>query len=437
MASSLVNTELLSLVSSAINDLSTDMGISYKKLAGLEYTIECEEDRISTQEELEMHLENKIPNIKLDRVTKGDSIDHTVVSGYGKTLRIVYKQRSGGQSETTLNSTITELFPAVAWDRNLASSLNAEKFAHGVTYGNCKVKVGPKTPYKNDGAQKAGTEFISAASLSSKYDEKVAAGLGIYKWLKMQERRRGIDGVVWGYRDNTKPSGVNPNHKGDIFIIWKGSSSPAITGVSIKAGGLGTKPPQFNSYVRAIMNSPSFGMIRDYEKLQKESFEKIYKGIPGMTLNYSKYGKAEMTQIIGRFEKASPSEYEKLYNLQLNWLRQNLVDLINKNQERSKKWLLEEVCKEQQDVPLVVIQSSGSKLTDVKEVTDEDIIKECVSVTKKVHARVGSGKQDWHIDLTCNQKTTTLNFTIRTNATGVKHKLGQYINLAVKFNGVK
>ena len=129
MASSLVNTELLSLVSKAVNDLSTDMGISFKKLAGLEYTIECEEDRVATQEELEMHVENMIPNIKLDRVTKSDSIDHTVVSGYGKTLRIVYKLRSGGMSETTLNSTITELFPAVAWDQNLPVSLNETKFA--------------------------------------------------------------------------------------------------------------------------------------------------------------------------------------------------------------------------------------------------------------------------------------------------------------------
>jgi len=73
----------------------------------------------------------------------------------------------------------------------------------------------------------------------------------------------------------------------------------------------------------------------------------------------------------------------------------------------------------------------------VKEVSDEDIIKECVSVAKKVNARVGTGKQNWHIDLTCNEKTTTLNFTIRTNGPGIKHKLGQYVNLAVKFNGIK
>ena len=38
--------------------------------------------------------------------------------------------------------------------------------------------------------------------------------------------------------------------------------------------------------------------------------------------------------------------------------------------------------------------------------------------------------------LKCNVRTTTLNFSIRTNKTGAGHKLGQYINLAVKFNGV-
>tara|TARA_R100000951_G_C2627109_1_gene176373 strand:- start:43 stop:1359 length:1317 start_codon:yes stop_codon:yes gene_type:complete len=436
-SSSLINTELLSLVSEVINNLSTELGISFRALKGLEYVIECDDDRVETQKKLEIDLENIISGISISRVTKNDSIEHTVISGYGKTLRIVYKLASGGQSETTLNSTITELFPAVAWDQNLKATLSVSEFAKQVTYGNAKVKIGSKTPYKNKPAHDAGTDFINKSTNSSKFDEKVSAALGIYKWLKFQDRRRRIDGIVWGYRDNTKPTGVNSNHKGDIFIMWKGNSNPTITGVSIKAGGLATKPPQFNSYIRATLNSPAFGMIKEYDNLQKESFDEIYSKIPGMNLSYSQYGKPQMTQIVARFERSNSKVYNELYDLQLNWLRQTLVNIINDNQEKSKKWLLEEVCKEQQDVPLVVIQSAGSKLKNVKEVSDEDIIKECVSVAKKVNARVGTGKQNWHIDLTCNEKTTTLNFTIRTNGPGIKHKLGQYVNLAVKFNGIK
>ena len=97
---------------------------------------------------------------------------------------------------------------------------------------------------------------------------------GIYKWILHQsERRVGgvVKDVVWGYRNNTKPNGVNPNHKGDIFLIYSGGKAEKIEGVSIKAGAVGTKPPQFNSYVRPIYKA--FGKLNEYTKLQKESYD--------------------------------------------------------------------------------------------------------------------------------------------------------------------
>ena len=146
-----------------------------------------------------------------------------------------------------------------------------------------------------------------------------------------------------------------------------------------------------------------------------------------------------MTAVVGQFEKANNKLYEKLYDAQLEWLRSKMIDLINNNPVKAKRWLIEEVVKEQPGVPLVVIQSSGPNLKDVHEVNDEDVIKNCVAVSKAnkgISARTGSGKQGWIIDLTCNSHTTSLNFSIRTNKSGTSHKLGQYVNLAVKFNGV-
>jgi hypothetical protein len=437
--SSLFDTDLYTEVSRVLSneDIATELGISYRDTKGLEITVECEDDRLDTQDELEMHLENMIEDIRISRVTKSkDSVDQTVVTGYGKTLRIRYKPRSGGMAETTLNSTITELFPAIAWEKSIPSNLSVTDFAHQVH--EASVRVGPTSPYKNNVAKLAGDRFKNIASTSSKFEEKTSAAIGIYKWILNEAKRRNIRGIVWGYRDNTKPAGVNTNHKGDIFILWSGRQKPRITGVSIKAGAVGAKPPQFNSYVRAIFNSNAFGKLADYNKLQRMSYDEIYTNIPNIPA-YAQYGKASMTQVIGQFERANSAVYERLYDAQLEWMRQTLVDLINNNPEKAKRWLLEEVAKDQPDVPLVVIQSSGSSLSDVHEVTDEDTIKNCVSVSRDgngIHARVGTGKQNWHIDLTCNQKTTTLNFTIRTNKAGVGHKLGQYINLAVKFNGI-
>ena len=439
-----LKTEVLSVLNDYQEDASTELGISFDKkepITGtriITITINCDGDRVETQEEIEIDLKNKISGVSVGRFrSKNDSIELTDIKGHSQNVRIKYKPRSGGMSETTLNSTITELFPAIAWQEGVSTSSSRDVFANEVSYA--KVPIGPNTPYKNKGAKQAGNQFIDQANTSSKYDEKVDAARGIHKWIKNEEKRRGIKGVVWGYRNNTKPTGVNPNHKGDIFIIWEGGEKPDKTGVSIKAGAVGSKPPQFNSYVRAIYNSPAFGKLSEYNKLMKKSYDEIYKGIPNIPA-YTQYGKPSMTSVVAQLERTSKSYYEELYDKQLEMMRQTLIDLMNNrlNKKKVKDWLLQEVCKEQEDVPLVVIQSSGSNLNDVHEVTDEDIIKECVAVAKPsgIKAYAGSGKQNWHIDLTCNKKTTTLNFTIRTNKSGTGHKLGQYINLAVKFNGV-
>ena len=431
-------TDLSSEVISVINEEATELGISVRTsgTTSRKIIIECEEDRIETQEALEMHLENKINGVRISRLVKSDSIDWTHLEGLGSKLSLVYKNRAGGMAETTLNSSITELFPAIAFDQGISTNLTEQNFYSQIAY----ARIGTGGVYKNATAQRAGRKTINDATNSSKFDEKVQAAQGIHKWLIHENERRPIKNVVWGYRNNTKPNGVNPNHKGDIFLVFRNKikGDPDILGVSIKAGATGAKPPQFNSYVRAIFNSNAFGKLREYNALMRESYNAIYTGIPNIPA-FNQYGKQTMTAVVGQFERTNKTLYEKLYDAQLEWLRSTMIDLINNNPVEAKRWLIEEVVKEQQGVPLIVIQSSGPNLNDVHEVNDEDVIKNCVSVSKAnkgISARTGSGKQGWIIDLTCNSHTTSLNFSIRTNKSGTSHKLGQYVNLAVKFNGV-
>ena len=79
-----------------------------------------------------------------------------------------------------------------------------------------------------------------------------------------------------------------------------------------------------------------------------------------------------------------------------------------------------------------------SKWSEIK--NDDDILKSCVMRSKKQNGLLAvpspTSKQNFDINLTCNKKTTVLQFSIRTNKPGVDHKLGQGANLAVKFNGV-
>ena len=49
-------------------------------------------------------------------------------------------------------------------------------------------------------------------------------------------------------------------------------------GLSLKAGGAGTKEPKFNTYVSAVMND-GFGDSETYASWQQESYNKYYKQV--------------------------------------------------------------------------------------------------------------------------------------------------------------
>jgi len=424
---------------SILNDILYDEGISIVKTEGKDtvyITLECDGDRIDTQEEVEHHLK-KVAQSKRTYKKSKSSFDTTELQGTN--IFIVYKNKKGGMKETTLNSTITELFPAIAFEEDISESLPIPKFYNEVAQKN-KKNLGAYSGNPNL-AFKAGKDFINKATDSSKFEEKVGNARAILGWINFENDRRDISKVVWGYRNNTKPQGVNPNHKGDIFLMYKDTDNkPNIKGVSLKAGGEKTAEPQFNSYVRPIYTS--FGMLSAYSKLEKESYEKFYKGIPNIPVQ-SQYGKSPMTKVIGEFEKQNKDMYEKYYDEQLKWVRQTLCDLINTYPAKAKRWMLQEVAKEDPNVPLVVIKAYGDKYpSGIKKLEDEDILKNCIVDAKKrggVKAypdKPNGSKQAWFIDMTCKNHTTTLKFSIRTNKTGTSHKLGQYINLAVKFNGI-
>jgi len=423
--------DLSQSISGVINSLSTSLGISINEqnTSGKYIAISCEQDRNDTRISLEKSLSN-VAGIKVGRISVASksSFDLTQVLGLGSEMRLIYKPSKGGMQETTLNSSITELFPALAFSLGISPKLKNDKF-----YNQLIVKNQPRLGvYKNQKAYEAGKSILDNASTSTKLDAKITNAKAIYRYLLTENKRKKINKVVWGYRPNMKPSGVNANHKGDIFVVF---NDKKMVGISLKAGGSGTKEPQFNSYVRPIYNS--FGKLGDYSKLQKASYENYYKNIPDM-VKYSDYGKSPMRKVVQDYEKAFPKDYEKRYDLQLAFVRQTLCNLINTYPDKAKQWLLKEVVAEQQDVPLVVLKAYGDK---AELINDESVLRSCVQTAKKkggVFAYPSSkSKQNWHIDMICNTKKTTLNFSVRTNAPGKKHKLAQFVNLAVKFNGLK
>ena len=211
-----------------------------------------------------------------------------------------------------------------------------------------------------------------------------------------------------------------------------------MVGVSLKAGGKSTQEPKLNTYVGTLMKDA--GEWDLYESWKKESYEKFYKAIPNIP-PYDKYGKAPMVKVIGEFERKNLALYEKLYDNQLDWLREKLINFFNSNQPTTKKWMTSKILGDDSklgNIPLIVLKAYG---TDVKELEDDDVVGACLGRVKKqggINAiKSTSSKQDFSISLTCKAKTTVLNFSVRTNKTGAEHKLGQFLNLSLKFKGVK
>ena len=137
-------------------------------------------------------------------------------------------------------------------------------------------------------------------------------------------------------------------------------------GLSLKAGGAGTKEPKFNTYVSAVMND-GFGDSETYASWQKESYEKYYKQV-GYIPDFSFYGKDQMVDAVAQLEFQNNREYERLYNEQLDWLRGKLIDYMMANPDATKQWLLNSVAVDE-NVPTLLVKLVGDKAT----VEDDEI----------------------------------------------------------------
>ena len=163
-----VGSDLYSKSVEVINDNLYDLGLSIndKKSKGKYIELICDDDRSDAREKIETELE-QIPDIKCSRayVKSKSSMDVTEISGMGDKLFLVYKAAKGGMQETTLNSSITELFPAIAFEKKISPTLLNDKFFNEVLAAHdAKLNV-----YKNKIASDAGKEIIDKATTSSKY----------------------------------------------------------------------------------------------------------------------------------------------------------------------------------------------------------------------------------------------------------------------------
>jgi hypothetical protein len=417
--------DTLDSIIKVINSISSTAGISIRESKGKKVIVECEGDRPDARATLQKAFtKNNIMN--KEDVVKGSSELGTHLP---MDFQVIYKKKSGsgGMQDTTLNAAITEMFPCIAFLTGIDET-DPNLFYQKIVSNNS-----PDLSCYLRGDYAAGKKFIDEAANSTKFIEKTKNAIAIYEWIKFQNKGKTIKNLFWGYR--AKPTGVPTQHPGDIFIEYEDGG---IVGVSLKAGGKTTQEPKLNTYVGTLMKD--VGALDLYDSWKKESYEKFYTGIPNI-LTYDKYGKAPMVKVIGEFERKNLSSYEQLYDNQLSWLREKLINYFNENQSETKKWMTSKIVGDDSklgNIPLIVLKAYG---TEVKELKDDDIVGACLGRVKSKNGikatKSLSSKQDFTISLTCKAKTTNLNFVVRTNKTGAEHKLGQFLNLSLKFKGTK
>tara|TARA_R100000426_G_scaffold86948_2_gene69734 strand:+ start:557 stop:1882 length:1326 start_codon:yes stop_codon:yes gene_type:complete len=376
-------------------------------------------DRETDRDEILRNLNQA--GIKASLGTSSSSVDPIDGIYQNRNFRIFVKPLSGGMGETTLNSSITELFPLIAFEKkyNPKDIISFHQFLLGVDVSKLKC-VGPKDI-------KAAEETINKADTSTKFKEKMANAIGVLKYIQQEDKNKKIKSLFWGYR--AKPAGVPSKHPGDMFITYNDNK---ILGVSLKAGGKKTSEPQLNTYIGKVFDEFK---DRNYGKLMSLAYKSVYSKIPGMPPERSFIRDRKTKDILRNFDRKNNAQYEKFYNDYLEIMRQGIVKLFNKNKDNTIKYIKTNILRDAPDVPTIVIKAVGS---DYEEVTDKDQLGVFLPQVKFIKATSSqSSKQNWFIELTSGPDTLKMSMSIRTNKSGHAglKKLGQF-SLAVKYNGL-
>ena len=382
-------------------------------------------DRNKTRDDVEKALKNfRVGTVKRE-LRAVSSMKVTECRSDNTLYRFVYKPTKGGMSQTTLNASITELFPCVAFETGIKSRSvrNVKDFYNKVKDNNSNSL----NCYLNSKDAIAGKDFIDKAEMG-KFNEKVQNAINVLKWIEGVNKFHPIKHVYWGYR--AKPPTVMSNHPGDIFLEFENGK---FLGVSLKAGGEKTDEPKLNTYVKPIFDY--YGKSNEYEKI-KDKLWPQYSMIPGITdADKNLWGTQALAKKTYAFESVDQATYNELYDTNLAIIKDELIKLLNSDFKKTKSWLLEKVAQQQQDVPLVVVKATDK---NAKRDKSTDMLIEAIASVKKIQAQNvlrGKSKQSWNVMLSDGSKLI-MDFTTRTNKVGAMHKMGQFTNLAVKFNKV-
>ena len=338
--------------------------------------------------------------------------------------------------DTTLNASITELFPALAFNNKYRPS-SVEDFKKFLYTLNLKAGKS-KSSFSTKDANSAQLVLDKLPTLDDKFlKTKIENAIGITNYLYTLDRTKPIKNVIWGYR--AKPKGVPNNHAGDIFVEFKNKE---LIGISLKAGTAKSKEPLKNTYVgtqyKALGVSTS--------KLESDLWNRVYSKVPGVKQVASKSNfikNKEVTKAYVDYFVEDEDGANKLYAEMLVVARENFCDILNNlKKEQFIDWVQNtfNLQRKEEKVPLIMVKAVG--MTAEQKI--DDIVDMIPLVTKHYAYLNNNSVQEYLIDIHSPSDKKTLKMTIRSDSgvrpekgTSGQGRLGQYLQLKMQYSGVQ
>ena len=336
--------------------------------------------------------------------------------------------------DTTLNASVTELFPCLAFNKKFKpnSIEDFKKFLYTLNLNSAKSSFDRKD------AASAKLVIEKLPSMDEKFlKDKMNNAIGITNYLYDLNRSKPIRNVVWGYR--AKPAGIPKDHAGDIFVFFKDGSK---VGVSLKAGTAKSKEPLKNTYVGTQYKK--LGMATN--KLEADLWNRVYSKIPGVkeVANKGNFIKnKKVTQLYVDHYVNNETEANELYKEMLVVCREHMCDVLNNmNIEDFKEWVQNtfNLQRKGDEVPLIMVKAVGN----TAEQKSDDIVDMLPLITRHYAYLNKNSVQEYLIDIHSPDDKKTLKMTIRSDSgvrpekgTSGQGRLGQYLQLKMQYSGVQ
>lgn len=349
--------------------------------------------------------------------------------------------------DTTQNASVTELFPALAFNKKFKPRTIEEfrDFLVDLNFSDSRVKSTFVTASNIEAGKKVISNLITMKP--NIYKDKMENAMGILSFLYETNKNSEIARIVWGYREKPKVGGypdIPSNHAGDIFAFFK---NKMVYGISLKAGTEKSKEPLLNTYVATTYKK--LGKEKELKRLEDELWKKVYSKVPGVMKvanknDYLNKGKKEqVTQLYVNYFVANQKKADELYQEMLLVSRQEVSKTLNNLKvEEFSDWIKNNfnLQTKKADVPLILVKAVGKNAS----LKSDDLASMLPRIIKfKAYLNTNS-VQGWFIDIETPDNKKRLIMTIRSDSgvrpekkPGEQGRLGKYTMLKLQYSGME